>query len=243
VLEGLSGSTSTEELKFVRERGKILEGSEAFKVYDTFGLPLDFIEETCRDSGIQFDERGFERAMAEQRDRARASWKGGSRATASPAFRDLSKTVFDGYRQTESKGCEVLAIIKGGQGVQRLNAGEEGEIVLDHTPFYADSGGQVGDIGVFYNAEHNTLLADVNGCYLPVQGVRAHRVKARHPIHVGMKVDALVHADVRESTKRNHTATHLLHAALRRWLTPRTCALIFPTSPAWPKKSCRTLKT
>ncbi|MBZ5525843.1 MAG: alanine--tRNA ligase [Acidobacteriia bacterium] len=196
----------------------VYAGESAFKLYDTYGLPLDFIADACRDAGIQFDETGFNRAMQEQRERARASWKGGSKATASPVYRDLNKTIFEGYRQTESRGCEVLAIVKDGQGVQALRPGEHGEIVLDHTPFYADSGGQVGDIGVFYNDEHNAVVAEVNGCYAPVQGVRAHKVIARQPIHVGMKVDAVVHADVRESTKRNHTATHLLHAALRETL-------------------------
>src|SRR6185437_8682617 len=153
-----------------------------------------------------------------QRERARASWKGGAKQTASPVYRDLAKTVFEGYRQTESEDCEVLAIVKDGQGVQSLKAGEEGEVVLDHTPFYANSGGQVGDIGVFYNTEHNAVVAEVNGCTMPVQGVRAHKVKARLPLQVGMKVDAVVHTEVREATMRNHTATHLLHAGLREVL-------------------------
>jgi alanyl-tRNA synthetase len=193
-------------------------GDKAFKLYDTFGLPFDFIMDACRDAGISVDVEGFERAMQEQRERARASWKGGSKATASPVYRDLSKTAFEGYRQTESHGCEVLAIIHNGAGIRELRAGEEGEIVLDHTPFYADSGGQVGDTGVFYNDEHNAIVADVTGCYAPVQGVRAHKVKARQPIHVGMKVDAVVNTDVRTATMRNHTATHLLHAGLREVL-------------------------
>jgi alanyl-tRNA synthetase len=195
-----------------------LAGEKAFKLYDTFGLPFDFIMDACRDAGITLDVEGFERAMQEQKERARASWKGGAKQSASPVYRDLDKTVFEGYRQTESRGCEVLAIVKDGLGVQALNPGEHAEVVLDHTPFYADSGGQVGDIGVFYNDEHNALVADVNGCYMPVQGVRAHKVVARQPIHVGMKVDAVVHAEVRQSTMRNHTATHLLHAGLREVL-------------------------
>ncbi len=193
-------------------------GEDAFKLYDTFGLPFDFIMDTCRDAGISVDVEGFERAMEAQRERARASWKGGSKQTASPVYRDLKKTEFEGYRTTRSKGSEVLAIVKGGQGVQMLKPDEEGEVVLDHTPFYADSGGQVGDIGILYDDTHTGIAAEVNGCYMPVQGVRAHKVKARMPITVGMKVDPVVHDDVRESTKRNHTATHLLHAALRETL-------------------------
>jgi alanyl-tRNA synthetase len=201
---------STRELRY--------RGEDAFKLYDTFGLPFDFIMDTCRDAGISVDVEGFELAMEAQRERARASWKGGSKQTASPIYRDLRKTEFEGYRTTRSKGSEVLAIVKNGQGVQALQPDEEGEVVLDHTPFYADSGGQVGDIGILYDDTHSSIVAEVNGCYMPVQGVRAHKVKARQPITVGMKVDPVVHDDIRESTKRNHTATHLLHAALRETL-------------------------
>ena len=207
------------ESKSRNQQHPVLEGPAAFKLYDTFGLPRDFIEDAARDQGISFDNQGFDRSMAEQRDRARASWKGGAgKATASPAYRELNKTVFEGYRQTESRNCEVLAIILQGQGVQELKPGEQGEIVLDHTPFYADSGGQIGDTGWFYNDEHNTIVAEVHGCSMPVQGVRAHKVTARQPIHVGQKIDAVVDAEVRMETMRNHTATHLLHAALRETL-------------------------
>jgi alanyl-tRNA synthetase len=199
-------------------RGLRYRGEDAFKLYDTFGLPFDFIMDTCRDAGISVDVEGFERAMQAQRERARASWKGGAKQSASPVYRDLNKTVFDGYRSTQAPNCEVLAIVRDGQGVKELKPGEEGEVVLDHTPFYADSGGQVGDIGVFYDSTHTSVVAEVNGCYMPVQGVRAHKVKARQPIILGMKVDAVVHAEVREATMRNHTATHLLHAALRETL-------------------------
>ncbi|HWX53436.1 MAG TPA: alanine--tRNA ligase, partial [Verrucomicrobiae bacterium] len=208
-----------DDFSVLRSSGtKDYAGENAFKLYDTFGLPFDFIMDACRDAGLHLDVEGFERAMAEQRERARASWKGGSKATASPVYRELSKTSFEGYRQTESRGSEVLAIVKDGQGVKSLSAGEDGEIVLDHTPFYADSGGQIGDTGVFYNDEHNAIVVDVTGCYSPIQGVRAHKVKARQPIHVGMKVDPVVNADIRQSTMRNHTATHLLHAGLREVL-------------------------
>src|SRR5437763_3886994 len=192
-------------------------GDEAFKLYDTFGLPLDFMIDAARDQGIEFDQEGFDRAMQEQRERARASWKGGAKQTASPIYQDVDKTIFEGYKQTVSSECEVLAIVKDGQGVPELTPGEEGEIVLDHTPFYADSGGQVGDIGIFRDSSGN-IIADVNGCVMPVQGVRAHKVKARQPIHLGQKVEAVVHAEVRQSIKRNHTGTHLLHAALRETL-------------------------
>jgi alanyl-tRNA synthetase len=218
-------------------------GERAFKLYDTFGLPRDFIEDVCRDAGVRFDAAGFDRAMAEQRERARASWKGAARQTANPVYQQLPKSVFEGYLQTRSENCEVLAIIKKGQGVQELKPGEEGEVILDHTPFYAESGGQVGDRGVLYSDELNAVVAQVKGCYYPVQGVRAHQVVvksppyenrvARHPrtptpgvpgtpgwgtLKVGDKVDAVVDTSIREATMRNHTATHLLHAGLREVL-------------------------
>ena len=116
----------------------------------------------------------------------------------------------------------MLAIIKSengaGVGAQELKPGERGEIVLDHTPFYADAGGQVGDIGWLYADDHNTLVADVEGVTYPVQGVRAHRVVAKQPIRVGDKLDAVVNDEVRRATMRNHTGTHFLHAALREVL-------------------------
>ena len=206
----------------ITDNPPVFPGDEAFRLYDTFGLPRDFIEDACRDAGILFDSAGFDGAMEEQRRRAQASWKGGSKASASPAYQALPPTEFEGYRQTLSTGCEVLAIIKPhngtGVGAQELKPGERGEIVLDHTPFYAEAGGQVGDVGWLYADDHNTLVAEVEGVTYPVQGVRAHRVVAKQPIHVGDKVDAMVNDEVRRATMRNHTGTHLLHAALREVL-------------------------
>jgi alanyl-tRNA synthetase len=196
----------------------VLPGETAFKLYDTFGLPKDFIQDVLRDQGIDFDRAGFDRAMDEQKARARASWKGAAKQTANPAYQQLPKSEFEGYRQTRSDNCEVLAIIHKGQGVPELKVGEEGEVILDHTPFYAEAGGQVGDRGWLYSDDHNTIVAEVKGCYYPVQGVRAHQVIAKSPIRVGNKLDAVVNTDIRESTMRNHTATHLLHAGLREVL-------------------------
>jgi alanyl-tRNA synthetase len=217
-----------------------LGGADAFKLYDTFGMPLDFIQDAARDQGLGFDQVGFDRAMEEQKTRARASWKGAAKQTANPAYQKLPTSKFEGYWQTRSDGCEVLALIRNGQGVQQLSAGEEGEVILDHTPFYAESGGQVGDQGWFYSDDHNTIVAEVKGCYSPIQAVRAHQVvmkggtskttpnenrvgwAAQHPgdstLKVGDKVDAVVNTDVREATMRNHTGTHLLHAGLREVL-------------------------
>jgi alanyl-tRNA synthetase len=201
-----------------RKKGKVLPGFAAFKISSTYGVPRDFIEDLCRDAGLSFDAEGFDAALIEEQTRARASWKGAAKQTANPAYQQLPKSIFEGYRQTRSDGCEVLAIIHNGQGARELRAGESGEIILDHTPFYADSGGQVGDKGWFYSDDHNTVAAQVAGCYSPIQGVRAHQVVAKQMLLVGDKVDAVVDADMRQATMRNHTATHLLHAGLREVL-------------------------
>lgn len=207
------------DLKGLQSKGfKVYPGNLAFRLYDTFGLPSDFIQDSLRDAGLTFDEAGFDRSMAEQRERARASWKGSAKQTANPAYHELPKSVFEGYLETRSEGCEVVAIIKNGQGVQELKPGEEGEVILDRTPFYAEAGGQVGDRGTLYSDEINSLVAEVKGCYYPVQGVRAHQVIAKQSIRVGDKVDAVVDTAIRQSTMRNHTATHLLHAGLREVL-------------------------
>jgi alanyl-tRNA synthetase len=202
----------------LQSSGDTLAGGDAFKLYDTFGMPLDFMQDAARDQGIAFDRAGFDQAMEEQKSRARASWKGAAKQTANPAYQQLPKSVFEGYRQTRSDGCEVLAVIHDGQGVQELKAGESGEVILDHTPFYAESGGQVGDRGWLYSDDHNTVVADVYGCYSPIQGVRAHQVVVKSPLRVGDRVDAVVDTERRIATMRNHTATHLLHAGLREVL-------------------------
>jgi len=202
----------------LKSAGGTLAGEEAFKLYDTFGMPLDFMQDAARDQRINFDQAGFDRAMAEQRSLARASWKGAVKQTANPAYQQLPKSAFEGYCQTRSDNCEVLAIIKAGQGAQELRPGDQGEIILDHTPFYAESGGQVGDRGWLYSDDHNTVVAEVIGCYYPIQGVRAHQVVAKQAIRVGQKVDAVVDTAIREATMRNHTATHLLQAGLREVL-------------------------
>lgn len=193
-------------------------GPKAFHLYETYGLPLDFMVDAARDQGLEFDLTGFEAARAEEQARARASWKGGTKASASPAYRELPKTAFEGYLQLVSTNCEVLAIVRDGVGVPAAAAGEEVDVVLDHTSFYADSGGQVGDHGWLRSDDHNTVLADVLGCTQPVQGVRAHRVRVKQPIALGMKVDTVVDIEFRNATRRNHTGTHLLHAALRQVL-------------------------
>jgi len=193
-------------------------GDRAFHLYETFGLPLDFMVDAARDAGLKFDDEGFEKARAEEQARARASWKGGSQKTASPAFRDLPKTVFEGYKQLTSTNCEVLAIVKNGVGVPAAKAGDEVEVVLDHTSFYGDSGGQVGDTGFFLALDGNSVVVEIVGCVLPVQGVRAHKAVLKQDLAVGDRVNTQVDGERRDAIRRNHTGTHLLHAALRQVL-------------------------
>jgi alanyl-tRNA synthetase len=193
-------------------------GDKAFHLYETFGLPLDFMVDAARDAGVKFDEAGFEAARSEEQARARASWKGGSQKSASPAFRDLPKTDFLGYKQLTAPGAEVLAIVKNGVGVPAAAAGDMVDVVLDQTSFYGDSGGQTGDTGWFTSADGNATVAEIEGCVLPVQGVRAHKALLKEPLAVGDHVRTVVDGERRDSIRRNHTGTHLLHAALRQVL-------------------------
>jgi len=194
------------------------DGRKAFALYETFGMPLDFMVDAARDAGIEFDQAGFDVAKEEEQQRARASWKGGSKKSAAPVYRELPKTEFEGYSTLRVDGAKVLALVKDGVGVPELKAGELGEVVLDATSFYADSGGQVGDQGWLYSGDHNLVVAEVSGATKPVQGVFAHKVRANHTIAVGDTVDTVVDGAVRAATTRNHTGTHLLHAALREVL-------------------------
>jgi alanyl-tRNA synthetase len=195
-----------------------LDGAKAFHLYETFGLPKDFIHDTCHDAEVLFDEPGFEAARAEEQARARASWKGGSQKSASPAYRELPKTDFLGYKQIAANGAEVLAIVKDGVGVPAATTGDEVEVVLDKTSFYGDSGGQTGDTGWFTSMDGNSAVAEISGCVLPVQGVRAHKALLKQPLAVGDRVNTVVDGERRNAIKRNHTGTHLLHAALRQVL-------------------------
>jgi alanyl-tRNA synthetase len=198
--------------------GGLIPGEKAFHLYETFGLPLDFMVDAARDASLKFDDAGFEAARAEEQARARASWKGGSQKSASPAYRELPKTDFLGYKQLTATGAEVLAIVKDGVGVPAARAGDLVEVVLDQTSFYGDSGGQTGDTGWFTSADGNSTVAEIQGCVLPVQGVRAHKALLKQDLAVGDHVRTVVDGERRNSIRRNHTGTHLLHAALRQVL-------------------------
>ena len=196
-------------------------GDLAFKLYDTYGLPRDFIEDLTRDAEIKVDWAGFERAMQEQRTKARASWKGGSKEAANPAYAKLAetfKTEPDFYFGTCAKDCRIEAIITKNGSVNELKPGETGEVVLDRTVIYAESGGQVADTGAFYDNSESQQLAEVKGAFYPVAGLVAHKVVAKETLHVGDRVAVVADAERRARIIRNHSGTHLVNAALRNIL-------------------------
>jgi alanine--tRNA ligase len=199
----------------------VFQGPDAFKLYDTYGLPLDFMLDAARDMGVRFDENGFQRAMEEQRRKARASWKGTHKEAANPAYAKIAetyKTEPGFYYGTHARDCRIEAIIGKSGAANELKAGESGEVVLDRTAIYAESGGQIFDTGAFYNDSETQLLAEVSGAYYPVAGLVAHRVAAKETLHVGDRVAVVALADRRARVMRNHTGTHLVHAALRNIL-------------------------
>ena len=200
-----------------------LPGPKVFYLYDSFGLPLDLMQEIARERGLLIDEAGFEAEMQKQRERARASWKGAEKAAAVPVYREQlarGPTQFDGYQRLLSPDCRIVGLLAGDRPVEALVPGQHAEVILAHTPFYAEAGGQVGDKGVLLNNALTEQLAVVEDTAAPVTGIIAHRVVARAPLRVGDNVAAAVEESSRRSTMRNHTATHLMHAALRQVLGP-----------------------
>ena len=198
-----------------------LPGDVAFKLYDTFGLQRDVIEEASRVRGLGVEWQKFDEAMQEQRERGRASWKGAHKESANPVYTKLAelyKTEPDFYFGTKERDARIEAIVTKAGKVNELKKGQEGEIVLDRTSIYSESGGQVADTGKLYDNSESMEVAEVRGAYYPVSGLIAHRVVAKEDLHVGDRVAAVADADRRLHNMRNHTATHLMHAALRNIL-------------------------
>ncbi len=200
--------------------GDTIKGEDAFRLYDTYGLALDFTEELAGDRDLRVDREGFDRELKTQQERARKASKMGAVA-GDPVYLELlgkGATGFRGYTALELEGPRVLAVLKQGRLAARLDAGEEGSIVLDETPFYAESGGQVGDHGVLSS---DGSSAEVLGCTMPVRGLHVHHVRVGvGGFERGMPVVARVDPTRRAGAMRNHTGTHLLHAALREILGP-----------------------
>lgn len=193
-------------------KGAQLSGDAAFKLYDTFGFPLDLTQDILKGRGMTVDTDGFEKAMEGQREMARASHKGSGDTATSRIWFELKEKVgttkFLGYDQDEADGS-VLAIVKGGESVSSAASGDEVFIVLDQTPFYGESGGQTGDTGEFEN------IASILDTQKPIEDFIVHKAKLKAALKVGDKVRAEIDSTRRNTIRAHHSATHLLHKALR----------------------------
>ncbi|HEX9574787.1 MAG TPA: alanine--tRNA ligase [Myxococcales bacterium] len=195
-------------------KGKQIPGEVAFKLYDTYGFPLDLTQVIAAESGCTVDEAGFEKLMEEQR--ARGSFAGSGEAAVGDVYKQLAGEVGDseflGYEQVASHGT-LKSAVAGGQRVQRVAAGSEAELVFDRTPFYGESGGQLGDAGYVVGSSGRAQVLDTQK---PVGGLVVHRVKMLEgAFEVGEKLELIVDKDRRAGLRANHSATHLLHRALR----------------------------
>ncbi len=193
---------------------KLLDGETVFRLYDTFGFPVDLTADICRERGVMIDMAGFEAAMAQQRERARAASKF---ATAAALEYSGGKTVFHGYEKLVHAG-RVVALYREGAQVQSLKSGETGTVVLDETPFYAEAGGQVGDRGELVGSAGTFTVDDTQKIQAEVYG--HHGAMKTGTLKVGDRIEARVDPVLRERTMRNHSVTHLMHQALREVLGP-----------------------
>jgi alanyl-tRNA synthetase len=201
-------------------QGGTLAGETAFKLYDTYGFPYDLTEDALRSRGLQVDRDGFDTAMAEQKAKARAAWKGSGAKANEEVWFDLAEeygaTEFTGYAGTEGEGA-VLAIVKDGTRVENAEVGQTVDILLNQTPFYGESGGQIGDTGKLSTLKG--FKGEVEDTSKPLGKLYVLRTKViAGEISVGDTVQQTVDAERRNRVRANHSATHLLHAALRRHL-------------------------
>ncbi|HEY7181172.1 MAG TPA: alanine--tRNA ligase, partial [Blastocatellia bacterium] len=201
--------------------GNVISGADVFKLYDTYGLRDDLVEYAAAQRGFTLDREGFDAEFEKQQQRARESMKGGAAKIVNPVYQKIvqgGRTEFTGYAGTELSGAKVVALVRNGELVDEIVTGDEAEVVLDRTPFYAESGGQVGDVGVLENEDTRMLVTDT---YSPTSGVTVHAVTVEQGgLKTGDTLNAHVDAEKRARTMANHTATHLLHAALREVLGP-----------------------
>jgi alanyl-tRNA synthetase len=206
-----------------RTEGTTVKGEDLWYLYGTYGLREDLLRYALESRGLGFDEEGFAAARDAEAEENRRSWKGGGAGKeVKPVYRWLAdrgfKTEFRGYDETATEGARVLALIRDDEHVEELASGQEGEVVLDRTPFYAESGGQVGDQGWIDSDRGRLIVADTRAA---VHGVSVHRAMVEQgSVRVGDHVSARVDAEKRRRTRANHTATHLLHAALKDVVGP-----------------------
>ena len=197
---------------------KTIAGEDAFRLYDTYGFPVDLTADIARERGLSVDMAGFEQSMEQQRERARAASRFEAKGQMPAELASqLAPTVFLGYEALASRASKVVGIVQAGKQVGQLAEGEEGLVILDQTPFYAESGGQVGDTGALSNGAGRFDVGDT----IKMGGVffgHAGRWHGSQPLRTGDVIDAAVDASRRQATVLNHSATHLLHAALRKVL-------------------------
>jgi alanyl-tRNA synthetase len=196
--------------------GGVLPGAAAFKLYDTYGLALDEQEEMAREFGLSIDHENFSAEMEKQRRMARASWRGADKAQIAEVYKELPATEFVGRERLEAP-VEVGRLIVNKAAVDRVDSGAA-EVFFAKTPFYAESGGQVGDTGWLLDAETRERVAMVEGAYKPTPAAFVSKIQALRAIKTGDKLIGVVDQPLRAATMRNHTATHLLQAALRQVL-------------------------
>ncbi|WP_175720087.1 alanine--tRNA ligase [Burkholderia anthina] len=193
--------------------GKVLDGELAFKLHDTYGFPLDLTADVCRERGMTVDEPAFDDAMARQREQARAA---GKFKAAQGLEYTGAKTTFHGYEEIAFDDAKIVALYVDGSSVNEVKTGQDAVVVLDHTPFYAESGGQVGDQGVLANAA--TRFAVVDTLKVQADVIGHHGTLEQGTLKVGDVLRAEIDAHRRARTQRNHSATHLMHKALREVL-------------------------
>ena len=200
------------ERAIAKLKGKEIPGDVVFKLYDTYGFPVDLTADIARERGLTVDQNGFEEAMAGQRDRARAASK--FSAASGDAIKTDLESSFCGYDGTEGTG-KIVALFEDGATVKELAIGEEGAVILSSTPFYAESGGQIGDAGILVG---DSKLFSVGDTQKSGKAIVHFGVVEDGKLKIGDEVEAIVDADRRQAIRLNHSATHLMHAALRRVL-------------------------
>ena len=191
-----------------------LTGKEVFKLYDTFGLPIDFVQEMANERNFEVDVAGFDEEMEQQRKRS--TWKPDMNFEAQEIYRNLSQTyqtTFSGYGTTSEENAEIVQILRDYKSIAKIAEGEKAEIILNKTPFYAESGGQLGDRGYLVSGSNRAKVLDTQ---IPAAGLIVHSVEMeKGSLSTGEFVSAIVDPAFRRSVRKNHTATHLLHATLR----------------------------
>ena len=215
------GTQRLEEIlqKVQKEKLPSIPGEEIFKLYDTYGFPTDLVEETAKDAGLKMDMAGYEKAMQEQKSKAMASWKGSGEKEVAPFYKEFAQssvpTKFEGYISNE-ENATILAILREETKIETANQGDDIELLVDRTPFYGESGGQVGDSGTAFN---DNVQLELLNAIKPLPGLIVHKAKILNgSIKTGDSLTLRIDKFNRKNTALNHSATHLLHAALKEVL-------------------------